>query len=186
MLLRVFSSPRGAHLSVKHGHWVRDLVREVGLVKAVKEAREASEAREATREAASEVAVGSAEELVTVLRHLECVVQPALLLLEHGTETLANSIQSLLQGRPSDLMTLRTKSASRGASPIREHCAVLTAAFRVLLGSVARKQVRAVPASASCASSELPLAQAHPLALPSAGGGRLVRGRLPAVAGLAP
>ena len=38
-------------------------------------------------------------------------------------------------------MSLRPKSAGRRASPLREHCVVLTAAFRVLRGSVARKQV---------------------------------------------
>ena len=35
-----------------------------------------------------------------MLRQLECLVQPAVLLLEHGTETLATSIHSLLQVHP--------------------------------------------------------------------------------------
>ena len=146
LLLRVLASPRGAYLSVKHAHWVRDLVKEVGLATETKDTK--MEPKEGT--GAMGPAAVNAEGLAAVLRHLECVVQPALLLLEHGTETLATSIQSLLQGRPSDLMSLRPKGAGRRASPLREHCVVLTAAFRVLRGSVARKQVAAALFEGDC------------------------------------
>ena len=114
-----------------------------------------------------------------MLRQLECLVQPAVLLLEHGTETLATSIHSLLQvhpnpypnpnlnpkpkpnpdpspnpnpnpkqGRPSDLLPLRPKGTGRRAAPLREHCAVLTAAFRVLRASAASTQVAPRPSPA--------------------------------------
>ena len=123
---------------------MRDLLKEVGLATEGSQARtEASQTTEA-----AEAAAGSAEGLALVLRQLECLVQPAVLLLEHGTETLATSIHSLLQGRPSDLLPLRPKGTGRRAAPLREHCAVLTAAFRVLRSSVASTQVAPRPSPA--------------------------------------
>ena len=72
---------------------------------------------------------GGDDELMALLQMLESAVQPALLLHEHGLETLANSIESLLQGRPSDLVTLvqAKEGGGRNVSPIREHSHLLTA-----------------------------------------------------------